>query len=66
MRVRSLTKLNLSWAVPGALIIKRYFESGSEFRQAVTNTVVLNSVSHFFVNMSFRRLCYTIVGDSKS
>ena len=35
MRVWSLTELNLSWADPGDLIVKCYFESGSESRQAV-------------------------------
>ena len=39
MKVRSLTELNLSWANPGALIKKRYFESGSESHQAVFTTL---------------------------
>ena len=35
VRVRSSATLNLSWAGPGDLVIKRYFESGSESRQAL-------------------------------
>ena len=38
VRVRSSATLNLSWAGPGDLVIKRYFESGSESRQALAGT----------------------------
>ena len=35
VRVQRLAQLNLGWAGSGDLVIKRYFESGSETRQAV-------------------------------
>ena len=38
VRVQSLTKLNLGLAGSGDLVIKRYFESGSESRQALQQT----------------------------
>ena len=38
VKVCSSAELNLSWAGPGDLVIKRIFETGSESRQALLVT----------------------------
>ena len=48
VKVRSSAELNLGWAGPGGLVIKRIFETGSESRQALNdffhNTFERNNV----------------------
>ena len=72
VRVQRLAQLNLGWVGSGDLVIKRYFESGSESRQAVLWSLLIYTFfyhvekfrrkSKIFVNVILRFWCVQHVG----